>query len=206
MSCCDACSKKRISSLRALVRMRGGYEDAAEKLAHGDTKAAGETAGATGGAAGGGAIAGPGGAVVGAWIGRKAGGWVGSQFSGPENCRPGEDPNDPECDGQQVIVGVQLQDQRKLPATGAFPSASTVDHSQEAAVNAAALQEAIDASKGPTTARRVIGVTVGASALGGAAWAGANALGKSTTTRAAASIVGAVVGAVVGGMAVNWFD
>lgn len=129
---------------RVQARLRGASNDelysTGQKFAQANTnKERGETAGAAGGGAAGLYFGGAGGAAVGAWLGGKGGGAIGGWFDNPQ-CVKGEDPNDPECDGEQVIVGAKIcapgEDAKKTgcipnnpgsahrsaPATGAFPS------------------------------------------------------------------------------------
>lgn len=135
MACCDACAKGEATAARArfAALRRASFREVSEadlelarKVANArSNEERGEVAGAAGGGAAG-AYAGPGGAVVGAYVGKKLGGKIGGWFDRPD-CKPGEDPNDPECDGVQVISGVRICSPGESPSTGCIPPTPEAD-------------------------------------------------------------------------------
>lgn len=154
-ACCDTCAKaeerRRANQLArgrfaaivrdttprgALARLRGDdsggfdYAGQAKKLADKKSNAdRGEVVGEAGGGAAGGAFGGPGGAILGTWLGGKAGKAYGSLFDGPKDCVPGEDPNDPECDGTQVVTGVRVCAPGEDPSSGCVKQTASTDGS-----------------------------------------------------------------------------
>lgn len=138
----------------------------------------------------------------------------GASFNRDPNCKPGEDPNDPECDGVQVVTGVRIcgpnedpssgcvrdTNTRGAPSSSAFPNAA-IDvgggRAREAERTRAA-QASYDADASPgdrSDGGGIVYATAGAIAAYSAAGAIAAGVGRRTWKAAG---VGAGIGAGLG--------
>jgi len=176
MACCDACARTNRAAMRAIrSRLRAADDTDTKRAVQFGAGAAAESYA-------------PGSGEAAAYGAGKAFEF-GASFNKNKDCVPGEDPNDPECDGSQVVTGVRIcgpnedptssgcvrdTNTRGTPATSAFPNAA-IDVTGQTAREAERTQSAQRASEaaaqssgGAGAALAVAGV--GAVALSGFIW------------------------------------
>jgi hypothetical protein len=119
VACCAACERAEPSAAARLMgaRLRSGQGDAGRQ-------AEAEDRAETGGSAVGLGPETRAAARAGIKLLNYATGW-GKQAA---DCKPGEDPNDPECDGVQVITGARICKPGENPSSGCVPDRGDTSH------------------------------------------------------------------------------